>query len=151
MPVSAKGKQRRLELVQFSRSLVGIREVPPHSNSGPAVHKIQSSTGAYNAPWCVSTLQYEDLHVLGTTYANRTAGAYYYADFARQHGHLIPKPVPGCAVVYYIGAGHAGRVVAVHPDGTFDTVEGNHTDGVYNVPRNPRYLTCRFILRPELR
>jgi len=147
----SRGAKRRAAVVTYSRTLVGIREVPPHSNDGPAVHRIQSATGAYRAPWCVSTVQYEDLHVLGSTYANRTAGVYYYLDYARRHGHLVAKPLPGDVVAYIIGAGHMGRVVNVHKDGTFDAVEGNHADGCYLVPRNPRYLTCRFIRRPEYR
>jgi streptogramin lyase len=150
-PKPNPGAARRLAVVAFSRSLVGIAEVPTGSNSGPAVHRIQSSTGAYGAPWCVSTVQYEDLHVIGSTYANDTAGVYYYLEFAKQAGHLIAKPVPGCAVCYLIGNGHAGRVVTVHADGSFDAVEGNEADAVRLVPRNPRSIPCRFILRPPYR
>lgn len=146
-----RGAKRRAAVVAFSRTLVGIREVPAHSNSGPAVHRIQSATGAYGAAWCVSTVQYEDLHVLGSTYANRTAGVYYYLDYAQSHGHVVAKPLPGDAVAYLIGAGHMGRVVNVHNDGTFDAVEGNEEDAVRIVPRNPRYVPCRFIRRPEYR
>lgn len=145
------GAQRRAAVVTFSRSLVGIREIPAGSNDGPAVHRIQSATGAYRLPWCVSTVQYEDVHALGSTYANKTAGVYAYLAFAQAHGHLIAKPVPGCAVMYLVGQGHAGRVVTVHADGTFDAVEGNEADAVQIVPRNPRYVPCRFVLRPEYR
>jgi hypothetical protein len=127
--------------------------MPPgsHSNDGPAVHKIQSSTGAYRAPWCVSTVQYEDLHVLGSTYANRTAGVYQYLEYAQHHGHVVTKPLPGDVVAYLIGNGHMGRIVAVHSDGTFLAVEGNHADMCAIVPRNPRHVACRFIRRPEYR
>jgi hypothetical protein len=149
-PVS-RGAKRRAAVVAYSRTLVGIREVPAHSNDGPAVHRIQSSTGAYRLPWCVSTVQYEDKHVLGSTWADRTAGVYYYLEYARRHGCLVAKPLPGDVVAYIIGNGHMGRVVTVHKDGTFDAVEGNHTDGCYLVPRNPRYVPCRFIRRPEYR
>ena len=146
-----RGAHRRAEVVEFSRSLVGIREIPTHSNNGPAVRVIQSSTGAYGAPWCVSTVQYEDVHVLGSTWANRTAGVYYYLEYAREHGCLVARPLPGDVVAYLIGAGHMGRVIAVHADGSFDAVEGNEADAVRIVPRNPRYLPCRFIRRPEYR
>jgi len=147
----SRGQKRRAAVVAYSRTLVGIREVPPHSNDGPAVRRLQRSTGAYHQPWCVSTVQDEDLHVLGSTYANRTAGVYYYLDFARAHGHLVAKPLPGDVVAYLIGNGHMGRVVNVHKDGSFDAVEGNHMDGCYLVPRNPRWVPCRFIRRPEYR
>lgn len=149
--VVSRGAKRRAAVVAYSYTLVGIREVPAHSNDGPAVRRIQSSTGAYGEPWCVSTVQYEDLHVLGSTWANRTAGVYQYLDYARSKGCLVAKPLPGDVVAYLIGAGHMGRVVAVHADGTFLAVEGNHSDSVAIVPRSPSQVPCRFIRRPEYR
>lgn len=151
---SAGGK-RRVFVCQVAKSLVGIQEQPPgsHSNDGPDVHRIQSSTGAYRAPWCVSTVQYEDLHTPGvaSTYADGTANAYYYADYAIKHGHAVDKPVAGCAVIYHLGAGHAGRVVDVLPDGRFYAVEGNEGDAVREVLRDPKQIGCTFVLRPEYR
>lgn len=146
-----KGAKRRAAVVAFSRTLVGIREVPAHSNDGPAVHRIQSATGAYRAPWCVSTVQYEDVRVLGSTWANRTAGVYQYLAYARAKGCLVAKPLPGDVVAYLIGNGHMGRVIVVHADGSFLAVEGNHSDMCAIVPRDPRTLPCRFIRRPEYR
>lgn len=149
--------QKRAAVCAYAHELVGIHEVPPHSNRGPVqqhaagVTVIQSSTGAYGAPWCVSTVQYIWRQVLGSTWANRTAGVYYLIAYARSHGAVIPHPLPGCAVGYEIGAGHAGTVVEVHADGTFDAVEGNHSDRVGVVRRDPRHLACVFILRPELK
>lgn len=149
--------KRRAAIVAYAHELVGIHEVPPHSNTGPVqqhaagVHVIQSATGTYHAAWCVSTVQYIWKQVLGSTWANKTAGVYYLIDYARSHGAVIPSPLAGCAVGYVIGAGHAGTVVKVYPDGTFDAVEGNHSDQVGVVHREPKHLTCVFILRPELR
>lgn len=144
-------EQLRAEVVVYARSLVGIRETPPHSNDGLAVRKLQAATGAFREPWCVSTVQAIWLHVLGTTWADRTANAYYLAAYARQHGCVIDRPLPGCAVVYRIGAGHAGTVVNVSPRlGTFVAVEGNEADSVAKVTRDPRHIGCTFILRPEL-
>jgi hypothetical protein len=143
----------RAQIVAFARTLVGIQEMPPgsHSNDGPQVHEIQSATGAYKAPWCVSTVQYILLHVIGETVANKTANAYYLAQYAHDNGWTIPHPQAGCAVVYHIGAGHAGTVATVHPDGSFDAVEGNEGDAVRLVPRNPKQIACTFILVPQLR
>ncbi len=141
--------QLRAAIVKEARSLVGIREVPPGSNSGIDVHRIQSATHAYNAPWCVSTVQYIWLKVLGTTWAEDTANAYFLAEYAHESKRTIPAPVPGCAVVYHLGAGHAGTVVAVTGK-TFDAVEGNEADAVRVVTRDPRSLGCTFILRHEL-
>lgn len=145
------GPQKRTAIVAYARTLLGVHEVPAHSNDGPDVHRIQSSTGAYGTFWCVSFRQYVDLHVLKSTYADRTAGVYYYAEYAARHGHVIAKPVVGCAVCYHIGNGHMGTVATLHADGSFDAIEGNEADAVRLVQRDPRQLRCTFVLRPELR
>jgi CHAP domain len=152
--VTTKSKlahQRRAAICKEARSLLGIHEIPPHSNTGPDVHRIQSATGAYGAPWCVSTVQYIWKQVLGSTWANDTANAYYLEEYARQHRCAFRKPVAGCAVVYHIGAGHAGTVVKVNEDGTFWAIEGNEADAVRRVKRDPRTLRCTFVIRPELK
>jgi len=148
---AAKLAAKRGHIVKEALSLVGIREVPMGSNSGAAVKLIQSATGAYGAPWCVSTVQRIWKVVLGSTWADKTAGAYYLEDYAKQHKATIAHPVAGCAVVYHIGDGHAGTVVAVNRNGTFWAVEGNWGNEVVHILRNPRLTPCTFILRPELR
>lgn len=148
---AAKLAVKRAAIVKYALSLVGVHEVPNGSNDGPGVHLIQSATGAYRAAWCVSTVQRIWKVVLGSTWANGTAGAYYLESYARQRKATIPHPVPGCAVVYHIGEGHAGTVVAVNKNGTFWAVEGNWGNEVAHVLRNPREIPCTFILRPELR
>jgi hypothetical protein len=142
--------QFRANIVKFAHTLLGIHEIPPHSNSGMEVRRIQSATGAYGAPWCVSTLQYIWKNVLGTTWAKDTANAYYLAEFAEESGRVIAHPVPGCAVVYHIGQGHAGTVVSYGGADTFSAIEGNEADAVRQVLRNVKQIQCTFILRPEL-
>lgn len=156
--LSLRGKQpkptghaKRDLIVAAAMRLVGIREVPTRSNWGPGVRAIQSATGAYRAPWCVSTVQSIWKRVLGSTWAQDTANAYFLADYARQHGATILHPIPGCAVVYHLGDGHAGTVVSVLRDGRFWAVEGNWGDAVVHILRDPRSIPCTFILRPELR
>lgn len=157
VPNITAAAKRRAAIVAYARTLDGIHEVPPHENRGPVqkhgvgVNVIQSATGAYGLAWCVSTVQWIWLHVLNSTWAGKTAGVYQLLHYAEAHGAVIPHPLPGCAVCYLIGAGHAGTVVKVYPDGTFDAIEGNHADRVGLVRRDPRYLHCVFILRPELR
>jgi len=145
------GLERRDKIVMFAHTLVGITEVPDGSNDGPRVREIQSATGAYHAPWCVSTIQRIWKVVLGSTWADDTAGAYYLADYATRHGCVLPGPVAGCAVVYHIGSGHAGTVVAVGRFGSFTAIEGNEGNAVRIMQRNKRQIPCTFILRPELR
>lgn len=150
-PVQPSPAQLRAAVVKEAHSLVGIREVPTGSNRGTGVHMIQSATHAYGLPWCVSTGQYIWLKTIGTTWAEDTAGVYFLLDYARAHKATIAKPIPGCGVCYLIGAGHYGTVVKVYPDGTFDAVEGNHSDACAVVRRDPRHIECVFVLRPELR
>lgn len=138
------------KIIAEARSLLGIHEIPDGSNSGPDVHRIQSSTGAYNAPWCVSTVQYIIEQATGSTIADRTANAYYLASYGTAHGWHRPLPVLAGPVVYRIGQGHAGTVVAVHADGTFDAVEGNEGNAVRLVYRDPRTLGCVFLKPPYL-
>lgn len=160
MPPSPKitaAAKHRAAIVAYARLLVGIHEVPAHSNDGPVqkygvgVHVIQSSTGEYHTFWCVSTVQWLWLHILKSTWANKTAGAYYLAEYAQIHGAVIPAPLPGCAVVYHLGAGHAGTVTEVLDAHRFKAVEGNEADAVREVIRDSRHIRCTFILRPELR
>lgn len=143
--------QARNAIISEAHSLLGIHEVPDGSNDGPGVHEIQTATGAFKAPWCVSTVQYIWKKVFGETFALDTANAYFLADFATKHGWVIPRPVSGCAVVYHLGSGHAGTVVAVHPDGTFDAIEGNEGNAVRLMHRSPLSVQCTFITVPPLR
>lgn len=138
-------------VIHEAMKLVGIREEPPGSNSGPLVHMIQTATGQFGVAWCVSTVQYIWKKALGSTWADDTAGAYFLADYAQKNGAVIPHPVAGCAVVYHMGDGHAGTVVMVNHNGTFWAVEGNWADQVVHILRDPRQIPCTFILREELK
>jgi hypothetical protein len=137
-------------IVNEAHSLLGIHEVPDGSNDGPGVHTIQSATGAYRAPWCVSTVQYIVKQVTGKTIADDTAGVYYLADYGARHGWVVPHPVVGGPVCYHIGQGHAGTVVQVLADGSFYAVEGNEGNAVRLMRRSPRQLTCTFLKPPYL-
>lgn len=138
-------------IVAEAHSLLGIHEIPAHSNSGLDVHRIQSATGAYNAPWCVSTVQYIVKQVTGTTIADRTAGVYYLADYGARHGWVVSSPVVGGPVCYRIGAGHAGTVVQVLDQHRFYAIEGNEADAVRLMLRDSRQLSCVFLNPPYLK
>ncbi len=137
-------------VTSYAHSLLGIHEVPDGSNSGPAVHELQTSTGAFGAPWCVSTAQYVWEKVFGHTLYDRSANAYYCGEYAIRHGWAVAHPQPGGHVVYHIGQGHFGTVVKAYPDGTFDAVEGNEGNAVRLMHRDPRLLYCVFIAPPDL-
>lgn len=135
------------ETAKFARTLIGIHE-EGGPNEGASVRKIQASTGAFGEPWCVSTIQYICLHVDGQTIANKTAGAYYLRSYAEKAGWTVPHPKVGAFVVYEIGEGHAGTVVTLFKNGTFDAVEGNYANAVELVLRDPKETECTFIVPP---
>jgi hypothetical protein len=59
----------------------------------------------------------------------------YAITYAREHGQLHETPHRGDIFLVRDGS-HTGIVSKVYPDGTFDTVEGNHADEVAHVHRN---------------
>jgi hypothetical protein len=153
VPTKAPAKPKpstAARIVAEAHSLLGIREIPDGSNSGPAVHEIQTSTGAYGAPWCVSTVQYIIRKVTGKTIADDTANVYYLADYGARHGWVVPHPVVGGPVCYHVGLGHAGTVVQVLGDGSFYAVEGNEGNAVRLMHRTTAQLPCTFLKPPYL-
>ena len=143
-------RTKQNHVVQVARSLLGIHEVPDGSNDGPGVHMIQEATLAFKAPWCVSTVQYVWHKTFGVFLANRTANAYYLADWGSKEGITIPQPVVACPVVYHIGDGHAGIVCGVGQNGSFHAIEGNEANAVRWVQRNMHAIRCTFLLPHEL-
>ena len=142
-------------VIKEAHALLGIHENPDGSNTntsdGGALHAIQASTGAYGAPWCVSTGQFIAKKVYGHVLFDGSANAYYCASYSDKNGWTVPRPFAGGYVVYHVGAGHFGTVVAVHDDGTFDAIEGNEGNAVRLVHRDPKTIRCTFIVPKELR
>jgi hypothetical protein len=138
------------DILNVAHGLLGVHEIPDGSNYGPAVRRIQASTGAFHTPWCVSTIQYIVKQAVGHTIAADTANAYALAAFGAKNGWVRPQPVLAGPVVYHIGHGHAGTVVAVHSDGTFDAIEGNEGNAVRLVHRDPAAIRCTFLQPPYL-
>ena len=132
------------QIVAKAKSQVGVTEDPVGSNDGSQVRRYQAVTGAYRAPWCCSFAQWVLAQCGVGPIANRTAGAYYLGDFARSHGWTHPNPTPGCVVVYRIGQGHVGIVVAVHSDNLFEAVEGNENQQVSHTHRDRSIVYCFF-------
>lgn len=149
-PHPPKAPEVAQRIIAEAHSLLGIHELPAHSNDGPDVRRIQSATGAYRAPWCVSTVQYIIRQVTGHTIADDTAGVYYLADFGARAGWVRQRPVLAGPVCYRIGAGHAGTVVQVLDEHRFYAVEGNEMDAVRLMLRDSRQLQCVFLQPPYL-
>lgn len=134
----------------YAERFIGVREDPPHSNSGSVVHQFQSATGAYNAPWCISFIQFVLKQIGVGPVANKTAGAYYLRDYAVSHGWAVPKPAVGCGAVFQEGAGHGDIVVAVGKNGAFTTVDGNYNDQVQKVERTVKQHPVTFFRFPHV-
>lgn len=135
------------QLISFARRYLGVHEATGR-NDGSAVHEIQSSTGAYNAPWCMSFVQFV-LERTGVGYiADRTAGVFYARDWLRSRGLLTVVPAPGRLALYQAGEGHVGFVIEAYKDGTFLTIEGNHNNEVEIVHRQRGELNVIFGIVP---
>ncbi len=127
-------------------SQLGVQEQPDGSNRGPHISyqvgsrpSYQSSTGAYNVAWCVSTQQWAFKEVGYGTFADRTAGVYYAVDYARQRNWLGAKAKVGAIVAFITydrngnrvpGTGHMGFVAKVTASG-FAYIAGNDANGVH--------------------
>jgi hypothetical protein len=118
------------DLISVYRGELGVREVPYGSNRGPRVRQYQSSTGAYNAAWCVSFLQWGFKKAGVSRIANRSAGVFYCVDWARKNGLLRYSPKPGYLAAYMWSAGHIGIVEELLPGGGFVAIEGNASNMV---------------------
>jgi hypothetical protein len=118
------------DLISVYRGELGVREVPYGSNRGPRVRQYQSSTGAYNAAWCVSFLQWGFQKAGVPRIANRSAGVFYCVDWARKNGLLRYSPKPGYLAAYMWSAGHIGIVEELLPGGGFVAIEGNASNMV---------------------
>lgn len=153
-----------LEVAQAEHA-AGVREQPPHSNTGERVREYlrgctrdvdrdgdEDRLGLVVANWCAAFVGWCD-HVAGLTRPWRASVAEICAD-ARRAGvlHLAGdgyQPRPGDLAIFKRdgqnplqgGLGHVARVEA-HRDGMLSTIDGNHEDGVMRVTRT--------MPRPEL-
>lgn len=125
------------ELLGLYRAELGVREVPMGSNRGPRIRQYQASTGAYNAAWCVSFLQFGLWRLGVPRIANRSAGVFYCVDWARKNGLLRYSPKPGYFAAYMWSAGHIGVVEEVSAGG-FMAIEGNAANSVRRKWRDGR-------------
>lgn len=124
------------KVIRFARGELGVIEDPYGSNSGSRVREYQAVTGAFHAPWCVSFAQWVFKQArVGSpkawsgAIANNSAGAFYVAGWAREHGWARSVPKPGFGVVFLDRLGHMGIVESVSSTG-FTSIEGNASNRV---------------------
>jgi len=141
---------RNTEVTRQARGWLGCVESPPGSNDGTCVNAIQSSTGAYNQPWCASYV-FKVWQDAGVTDRDgwRTASTWAMVNQAPA-GWLTREPVEGSAVVWNPGAqGHTEIFLRWknRAAGQAITIGGNTRDAVREHERN---VTGAYFLTPPI-
>lgn len=117
-------------IISVASSQVGVHEYPPGSNRGYQVDQYTRVTHTVGLAWCAAFIQWVYLHSIGHVLDQDSALVYYLVSWGRAHGRLRAIPTPGYAVAFLHSLGHIGIVTRVYA-GSFDTIEGNTSNGVY--------------------
>jgi hypothetical protein len=126
--------------LQVAQGEIGVREEPPGSNEGARIAEYRTATvGAYaGAPWCAYFVSWAAAQA-GAPIGDNGSGLGSVdgvAAWAGKTGRLLPAdatPQPGDLILF--GGRHIGIVESANADGTFTTVEGNHSQAVERVTR----------------
>jgi hypothetical protein len=141
--VSGSAGARALAAAQAE---VGVAEMPPGSNEAPRIADYRAAVaGSYpGAPWCAYFVSWAAAQAgapIGTNGSGYGAVEQVEA-WGRQTGRFLPAgtvPAPGDLILF--GGAHIGIVESVNPDGSINTVEGNHNDRVDRARRSPGEAT----------
>lgn len=119
-------------VMTIAKDDLGLREVPPGSNTGPRIREMQRNTwlAGTNWPWCsaaVVTWYKEAGHPL----PDPSAGAWDLTERMKRRGWQIPlaQAKPGDIVSFNVGSGHVALFVSVKL-GQVRTLDGNSLDMV---------------------
>jgi cell wall-associated NlpC family hydrolase len=119
----------------IARVEVGVHEEPMRSNRGPRVQVYQHATWLPGTgwPWCVAFVQWV-WKKAGLEFPDKTAGAYDLLARAKKRGLSVPvsKALPGDAIVFKIGSGHAALLARPYhlTEPYVETIDGNVSDMV---------------------
>lgn len=116
-------------VIKLAQGELGCREFPDGSNYSRCIHKFQSITGAFRAPWCASFTQWLYWDSGFGTFADRSAGVFYIVGYGRSRGWLRTFPKPGWLVAFMDRRGHIGIVERVVKGGLW-SIEGNASNRV---------------------
>lgn len=130
--------------VAYAMSQQGVHESPWGTNRGRDVHRYQSSTGAYSAPWCASFYWY--CWQKGGYTGRTSAGAWNTTDTIGARVGGIAHARPGDAVSFNVGDGHVGMYLS-HNRSHVRTIDGNTSDQV--AIRERPNATIHSICRPH--
>lgn len=122
-------------VIRVSRATVGASEVPPASNAGPYVERVQKLTGIpKGSPWCAAQVRNVGYSALGPLWPiPAIGGCQYLHDWAKAKGVVYESPQVGDIFVVWHPElkrfGHTGLVVdQVTVDGWLCS-EGNTSGG----------------------
>jgi hypothetical protein len=125
---------------------VGVAELPPGSNDAPRIADYRAAVaGSYpGAPWCAYFVSWAAAEAGAPIGPNGSGlGAVEQVEaWGRQTGRFLPAgtvPAPGDLILF--GGAHIGIVESVNPDGSINTVEGNHDHRVDRTRRSPGEAT----------
>ena len=130
---------KRQMVVRTAKAEVGVTEHPAGSNSGPRVREYQSTTGAYNEPWCASfvTWCWREVGIRLDGFNTAYCPSWVQTARAGRSGlSVVSRSAarPGDAALYDWGrdgtSDHIGILTTrVAADGSFKAVEGNTAVG----------------------
>jgi hypothetical protein len=153
-PSSANGLGQRA--LAAAASQIGVHEVGGE-DLGPQVERFQAATGATGQAWCASFVTWAFQRAGHDMPQGNWASVANWVGAARQGtaGLEIISPEaarPGDIVAYDWGFGddfgsdaHIGLVASRVHDGSFEAVEGNHSDSVGQVPRRLDQANILFL------
>lgn len=136
------------DVLNVARSKIGMGENPPGSH-----HNEITQWYGIDGPWCAMFVSWVLAHggfskdsgatlsVPGVVETTDHGWAYvpYLLNNFRNAGRTTMTPAPGLIVTFVWGndtvPDHTGIVEAVHADGTFDSIEGNHHNVAERVHR----------------
>jgi hypothetical protein len=136
------------DVLNIARSKIGLGESPPGSH-----HNEITQWYGIDGPWCAMFVSWTLAHagfskdggatlsVPGVVETTDHGWAYvpYLLNNFRDAGRTTMTPAAGLIVTFVWGSDtvpdHTGIVESVYPDGTFDSIEGNHNHEVERVHR----------------
>ena len=126
------------KLLDVARFYIGVQE--QGNNGGAQVKEFQRAVDnvAQGEAWCMSFAQYSIKAAESATQVNSQVAKSEHCLTVWNNSPIELRrsyPEPGSLVIWQHGnstSGHVGIVEAVHPDGTFTTIEGNTSGGFGN-------------------
>lgn len=135
------------KIIAAGRRYLGCTESPRGSNSGPCVHHIQTSTGAFGVAWCGSFCKRAYLDAGVDDDGIITASTFQTVENAKAQGALIPEPIPGCVIVWRPGADGHMEIVEKRTSSHSVLDVGGNVDNM--VKESSRDISGAYFIAPK--